>query len=110
MPVSYTHLFHEQRSGRVAVVNAVGVVPSGPVAPVSGRPVVGVIPVSYTHLDVYKRQDLVNVERVKEYAAEDADVTLQLKHVLYPQVEKIGLQHLYFEVEEPMIAVLADML
>ena len=48
--------------------------------------------------------DLVNVERVKEYAAEDADVTLQLKHVLYPQVEKIGLQHLYFEVEEPMIA------
>ena len=52
--------------------------------------------------------DLVNVERVKEYAAEDADVTLQLKHVLYPQVEKIGLQHLYFEVEEPMIAVLAD--
>ncbi len=52
--------------------------------------------------------DLVNVERVKEYAAEDADVTLQLKHVLYLQVEKIGLQHLYFEVEEPMIAVLAD--
>ena len=52
--------------------------------------------------------DLVNVERVKEYAAEDADVTLRLKQVLYPQVEKIGLQHLYFEVEEPMIAVLAD--
>ena len=52
--------------------------------------------------------DLVNVERVKEYAAEDADVTLRLKHELYPMVEKIGLQHLYFEVEEPMIAVLAD--
>ena len=52
--------------------------------------------------------DLVNVERVKEYAAEDADVTLRLKQVLYPQVEEIGLQHLYFEVEEPMIAVLAD--
>ena len=52
--------------------------------------------------------DLVNVERVKEYAAEDADVTLQLKQVLYPMVEKIGLQHLYFEIEEPMIAVLAD--
>ncbi|SEA45082.1 DNA polymerase I [Alistipes timonensis JC136] len=52
--------------------------------------------------------DLVNVERVKEYAAEDADVALRLKHELYPMVEKIGLQHLYFEVEEPMIAVLAD--
>ena len=52
--------------------------------------------------------DLVNVERVKEYAAEDADVTLRLKHALYPMVEQIGLQHLYSEVEEPMIAVLAD--
>ena len=52
--------------------------------------------------------DLVNIERVKEYAAEDADVTFRLKQVLYPMVEQIGLQHLYFEVEEPMIAVLAD--
>ena len=52
--------------------------------------------------------DMVNVERVKEYAAEDADITLQLKQVLYPEVERIGLQHLYFEIEEPMIAVLAD--
>ena len=52
--------------------------------------------------------DLVDVERVKEYAAEDADVTLQLKQALYPMIEQIGLQHLYFEIEEPMIAVLAD--
>ena len=52
--------------------------------------------------------NLVNVERVKEYAAEDADVTLQLKQALYPMIEQIGLQHLYFEIEEPMIAVLAD--
>ena len=52
--------------------------------------------------------DLVNAERVKEYAAEDADVTLQLKQALYPMIEQIGLQHLYFEIEEPMIAVLAD--
>ena len=52
--------------------------------------------------------DLVNVERVKEYAAEDAHVTLQLKQALYPMIEQIGLQHLYFEIEEPMIAVLAD--
>ena len=52
--------------------------------------------------------DLVDVERVKEYAAEDADVTLRLKQVLYPMVEQIGLHDLYFEIEEPMIAVLAD--
>lgn len=52
--------------------------------------------------------DLVNVERVKEYAAEDADVTLRLKQVLYPMVEQIGLHDLYFEIEEPMISVLAD--
>ncbi len=52
--------------------------------------------------------DLVNVERVKEYAAEDADVTLQLKHKLWPMVEAMGLQHLYSEIEEPMIGVLAE--
>ncbi len=34
----------EQRSGRVAVVDAVGVVPAEPVAPVAGSPVVGVVP------------------------------------------------------------------
>jgi len=52
--------------------------------------------------------DLVNLERVKEYAAEDADVTLQLKHKLWPMVEASGLQHLYSEIEEPMIGVLAE--
>jgi len=52
--------------------------------------------------------DLVNVERVKEYAAEDADVTYQLKQKLYPMVEELGLHDLYFRIEEPMIEVLAD--
>ena len=52
--------------------------------------------------------DMVNVERVAEYAAEDADITLQLKQVLWPQVEAMGLQQLYCDIEEPMIAVLAD--
>jgi len=54
------------------------------------------------------RMDQVAVGRVAEYAAEDADVTLRLKQALYPLVEEQGLQHLYFEIEEPMIAVLAD--
>ena len=53
--------------------------------------------------------DMVSIERVAEYAAEDADVTLQLKHKLYPEVESQGMAELYHSVEEPMIDVLADM-
>ena len=36
--------FHQQRTGRVPVVNAVRIVPSHPVAPVAGSPVVGIVP------------------------------------------------------------------
>ncbi len=54
------------------------------------------------------RMHQVAVARVAEYAAEDADVTLRLKQELYPLVEEIGLQHLYFELEEPLIEVLAE--
>ena len=52
--------------------------------------------------------DLVALERITEYAAEDADITLQLKQMLYPQVEQAGMRDLYFRIEEPMIEVLAD--
>ena len=52
--------------------------------------------------------EMVGVERVAEYAAEDADITLQLKQVLYPQVVEMGVEGLYAKVEEPMIRVLAD--
>lgn len=53
--------------------------------------------------------DQVNIEAVKEYAAEDADITLQLKHLLWEQIEEQGLVDLYRKVEEPMIEVLCDM-
>ena len=53
--------------------------------------------------------DMVGLERIAEYAAEDADVTLQLYNVLLPLVEKEGQLKLYAEVEEPMIDVLATM-
>ena len=53
--------------------------------------------------------DIVGVERVAEYAAEDADITLRLKEVLYAEVEKRGMMELYKRIEEPMIEVLADM-
>ena len=52
---------------------------------------------------------MVSVERVAEYAAEDADVTLRLKHELWREVERLGLVELYRRIEEPMIDVLADM-
>ncbi len=52
--------------------------------------------------------DQVGVEQVKEDAAEDADITLQLKHILYPKVVEMGLEGLYRDIEEPMIKVLAD--
>ena len=53
--------------------------------------------------------DMVGVDRVAEYAAEDADVTLRLKHVLYKELEELGMRDLYHTIEEPMIDVLADM-
>ena len=53
--------------------------------------------------------DMVNVERVAEYAAEDADITLQLKHKLYPELTELDMVELYHRIEEPMIDVLADM-
>ena len=53
--------------------------------------------------------DQVNVEAVKEYAAEDADITMQLKQLLWAEVEQQGLVELYRKVEEPMIDVLAAM-
>ncbi|MFI3263813.1 MAG: DNA polymerase I [Rikenellaceae bacterium] len=52
--------------------------------------------------------DQVALPIVAEYAAEDADITLRLKDVLYPAVVDEGLEELYFTIEEPMIRVLAD--
>lgn len=52
--------------------------------------------------------DMVPVEKCAEYAAEDADVTLRLKNVLWPQVVENGMEELYRTVEEPLIDVLAD--
>lgn len=49
----------------------------------------------------------VAVERVKDYAAEDADITYQLYEFFTPNLEKEGLKELYDRVEEPLINVLA---
>ncbi|MCO6475845.1 MAG: DNA polymerase I [Phaeodactylibacter sp.] len=51
----------------------------------------------------------VDVEKVKEYAAEDADVTLQLKEYLAPRLKEEGFQKLYDEIEAPLILALTDL-
>ncbi len=54
--------------------------------------------------------DMVGVERIAEYAAEDADVTLQLYNHLQPMLAaEPTLRKLYHDIEEPMIDVLVDM-
>ena len=51
----------------------------------------------------------VPVEKVGEYAAEDADVTLQLQSELQPLLKEEDLEKLYDELEEPLINVLVDL-
>ena len=51
----------------------------------------------------------VDLELIKEYAAEDADITLQLKEIFAPQLEATGTRKLFDEIEIPLMPVLADM-
>ena len=50
----------------------------------------------------------VNTEQIKEYAAEDADVTLQLKTHFAPLLSSSEVEKLFSEVEVPLIRVLAN--
>ena len=49
------------------------------------------------------------IELIKEYAAEDADITLQLKHKFTPELKTADVETLFNTVEVPLIRVLADM-
>jgi len=51
----------------------------------------------------------VPAELQKEYAVEDTDVTLQLKHAFLPLLEKDQMTKLFTEVEAPLVKVLAQM-
>ncbi len=54
--------------------------------------------------------DQVTLERAAEYAAEDADITLQLHRVLYPQIEgDARLAKIYLDIEMPVMEVLHAM-
>lgn len=46
---------------------------------------------------------------IYEYACEDADVTLRLWQVLEPQLREVGGEHLFYDIEMPLVRVLADM-
>lgn len=49
-----------------------------------------------------------DMEAIKEYASEDADVTLQLKNIFAPQLNEHQLQNLFQDVEVPLVHVLSD--
>lgn len=51
----------------------------------------------------------VDLNTIAEYAAEDADITLQLKEVFEPQLKETGTEKLFREIEMPLVPVLASM-
>ena len=73
----------------------------------------GYKPVSITELIGAKGKNQgsmrdVELEKIKEYAAEDADITLQLKTVFEPKLKEVESEKLVNEIEYPLIYVLAD--
>ncbi len=74
----------------------------------------GYVPVSITELIGKKGKSQgtmrdVEIEKAKEYAVEDADITLQLKKAFFPKLKVKQVERVFHEVESPLIKVLADM-
>jgi len=53
--------------------------------------------------------DQVDLERVVEYAAEDADITLRLANLFAPRLKEAALDDLFTTLEMPLLPVLAEM-
>ena len=51
----------------------------------------------------------VELEKIKEYAVEDADITLQLKNVFVKAIKEKDVERVFNEVETPLVQVLKDM-
>lgn len=51
----------------------------------------------------------VDIDKVKEYAGEDADITLQLKHTFTPLLKEKEVEQVFATVENPLVKVLVDM-
>ena len=56
-----------------------------------------------------KRFDEVPLDAAVPYAAEDADISLRLARAMRPQIESHGLQKLFYELEMPLVPVLAEL-
>ncbi len=48
-------------------------------------------------------------EKITDYACEDADITLQLKHIFEKEIEKPHLKSLFYDMEMPLVKVLKEM-
>ncbi len=51
----------------------------------------------------------VEPEKIKDYAAEDADITLQLRNVFLPKLKEKEVEKVFYEVDNPLVKVLAAM-
>ena len=51
----------------------------------------------------------VSIEKLTDYAAEDADLTLQLKQIFDEEMKTNQVEEIFWDIEVPMIRVLADM-
>lgn len=51
----------------------------------------------------------VELEKIKDYAAEDADITLQLKNIFLPMLKEKEVERVFYEVENPLVKVLTAM-
>ena len=51
----------------------------------------------------------VPLEKICEYAAEDADITLKLKNILEKELHKENLENLFYTIEMPLVRVLSEM-
>lgn len=51
----------------------------------------------------------VGIDLLRDYACEDSDITFQLKPLLQDELQKNGMLNLFYDIETPLIPVLADM-
>ena len=51
----------------------------------------------------------VELDKIKEYAVEDADITLQFKSIFIPKMKKYEVEEVFYKVENPLVPVLTDM-
>ncbi len=51
----------------------------------------------------------VPIEEATRYAAEDAELAMELKDILFDKLQSAGLERIYFEIEMPLIYILTDM-